>query len=129
MTDTADYDQIVKTVSKMIDDWGKAIEKIGKQLADVQDEIDKMDALKKQREDLKKNADAVSKDLTTQLQTYKLPPKVDPQQLTKLPDFLTKYVGKNGLKLGPTISVMPDFKVDLKKPAITKAGLTLTVEW
>ena len=129
MTDTADYDQLAKAVGKLLDDWGKVIEKIGEDLADVQDQIDQMEELKKQREQLKKDAEKASKELASKILAVPVPPKVDPQQLMKLPSFITKLVDDNGVKLGPNISLMPNIKIDPKKPSIEKFGLTLTVKW
>ncbi|MEJ0046068.1 MAG: hypothetical protein WDN04_08055 [Rhodospirillales bacterium] len=126
MGDTADFDQITKTVSKLVDDWGKAIQKIAKDLKDVQDEIDKMDALKKQRASLTKDADQVSKDLGDKIANLKIPPKADPQQMIKLPDFITKIVDKNGVKLGDYGSLKPDIDLDIKKMQIKKAAIVWT---
>jgi TolA-binding protein len=126
MADTADYDQIAKAVAKMVDDWGKAIGKIAKQLADVQDQIEKMDALIKQREGLTKDADSASKDLSNKIFTLKIPPKADPQQMLKLPDFITKIVDKNGVKIGDYGSVKPDIDLDIKKMQFKKVGITWT---
>ena len=126
MADAPDFDQITKAFSKLVDDWGKVIQKIAKDLKDVQDEIDKMEALKKQRADLAKSADQASKDLADKIMNYKIPPKADPQQMLKLPDFLTKIVDKNGVKLGDYGSLKPDFDVDVKKMQIKKAAVVWT---
>ena len=126
MTDTDDFDQIVKAATKLIEDWGKAIDKIAKDIKEAQDEIDKMEALKKQRADLAKSADQASKDLADKIMNYKIPPKADPQQMLKLPDFLTKIVDKNGVKLGDYGSLKPDFDVDVKKMQIKKAAVVWT---
>jgi hypothetical protein len=126
MTDTADFDQITKTVSKLVDDWGKAIQKIAKDLKDVQDEIDKMEALRKQRAGLAKDADQASKDLGDKIMNLKIPPKADPQQMLKLPDFITKIVDKNGVKLGDYGSLKPDIDLDIKKMQIKKAAIVWT---
>jgi len=126
MADTADYDQVVKAITKLVDDWSKVIDKIAKEIADAQAEIDKLEALKKQRESLTKDADAASKDLGQKIFSVKIPPKADPQQMLKLPDFVTKYVDKNGVKMGDYGSLKPDIDLDLKKMQFKKVGLTWT---
>src|SRR5579862_7962123 len=110
-----DFDVVAKAISKLVDDWGKALEKIGKELADVQAEIEKMEALKKQREGLTKDADQASNDLVQKILSVKIPPKADPQQMLKLPDVVTKYIDKNGVKLGDYGSLKPDIDIDIKK--------------
>jgi hypothetical protein len=129
MTDTADFDQVAKLVSKIMDDWSKSLDKIAKELKDVQDQIDKMEALKKQRDGLAKQADDASKDVSSKIFSLKIPPKADPQQMLKLPDFITKYVDKDGVKLGDYGSVKPDIDFDTKKMQFKKVGLTWTWSW
>ncbi|HLY54682.1 MAG TPA: hypothetical protein VKS60_03955 [Stellaceae bacterium] len=121
-----DFDVVAKAISKLVDDWGKALEKIGKELADVQAEIEKMEALKKQREGLTKDADQASNDLVQKILSVKIPPKADPQQMLKLPDVVTKYIDKNGVKLGDYGSLKPDIDIDIKKMQFKKFGLTWT---
>ena len=129
MSDTKDFDQVSKTVTKLIDDWGKAIQKIAKDLKEVQDQIDKMEALKKQRDGLAKDADAASKDLSGKIEALKIPPKTDPQQILKLPDIITKNITKNGVKLGDYGSVKPDVDIDFKKMEVKKAVIVWTWDW
>ena len=129
MGDTADFDQVVKTVTKMIEDWGKTIDKIAKDLDDVQDEIDKMEALQKQREALKKDTEAANKALSDKIFGLKIPPKADPQQMLKLPDVITKNITKNGVKISDHFSLKPDIDIDIKKMTIKKAGIVGTWEF
>jgi hypothetical protein len=126
MADTDDFDQIVKAATKLIEDWGKAIDKIAKDIKEAQDEIDKMEALKKQRAAAAKDADAANKALSDKIFGLKIPPKADPQQMLKLPDVITKIVDKNGVKLGPYGSLKPDIDLDIKKMQFKKVGLTWT---
>ncbi|HEY6431087.1 MAG TPA: hypothetical protein VIZ17_03835 [Acetobacteraceae bacterium] len=121
-----DFDQVSKDIAELVDDWGDIIDKIAKQLHDVQAEIDKMEALKKQRESLAKDADAANKDLSQKIFSLKIPPKADPQQMLKLPDWATKYIDKNGVKMGDYGSLKPMLDIDIKKMQFKKVGLTWT---
>ena len=115
MTDTDDFDQIVKAATKLIEDWGKAIDKIAK-----------MEALKKQRAAAAKDADAANKALSDKIFGLKIPPKADPQQMLKLPDVITKIIDKNGVKIGDYGSLKPDIDLDTKKMQFKKVGLIWT---
>jgi hypothetical protein len=126
MPDTDDFDQIVKAATKLIEDWGKAIDKIAKDIKEAQDEIDKMEALKKQRAAAAKDADAANKALSDKIFGLKIPPKADPQQMLKLPDAITKIVDKNGVKMGNYGSLKPDIDLDTKKMQFKKVGLVWT---
>jgi hypothetical protein len=121
-----DYDDIVKSIQKLMDEWGKAMDKIAKDLSDIKDEIDKMDALQKQKAALQKDADAASKALAAKIFSMKLPPKADPKQMIKLPDFIIKNFDKNGVKLGDYGSLKPDVDIDIKQMKFKKVGATWT---
>ena len=135
MSDSKEFDQILKAAAKLIDDWGKEIEKIAKALDKTQgddgDEDDpKADKAKDKAQDkATKEAEAASKELQKKLTTLKIPPKADPKQAIKLPDFLTKNISKNGLKIGDYGSVKPDIDFDVKKMQLKKVELTWTWEW
>ena len=122
----SDLDAVAKTISRMVDDWGKALEKIRKQLADLEADFAKDELAKKQQEILTKIAEPATKDLVQQILSVKIPPKADPKQMLKLPDVVTKYIDKNGVKLGDYGSLKPDIDVDIKKMQFKKVGLTWT---
>ncbi|MBV9756240.1 MAG: hypothetical protein JO047_04230 [Alphaproteobacteria bacterium] len=135
---TTDIDDLIKAAGKILDAWKSAIDDIAKELqkldkakggGDTKDSGGgKKDGNKKQQQQAQKDADAASKklseDLKKMLQGQQAPP--DPKQAPKFPDFLEKYIDKNGVKLKDWGSVKPDIDFDPKKMQFKKFELDWT---
>src|SRR5882724_4583962 len=103
-----------KSVTKILDIGAKEADRIGKELAAVNTELDKLEALqnpspddKKRIEELKKKREAcykrmneASTDLRVNLTVIELPPKADEKELLKLPAWLKDIIKKKGIPLG-----------------------------
>ena len=121
------YDELIKDVTDLLDSWGKAMEKVAKDLKDVKTQMEQIDALQKKKVSLQKDAEDHTKDLTDQLKKLTTPQGTDPKQYVKLPTFITSNINKNGIRINDVISIKPDIDVDLKKMKIKKAGIVLTI--
>jgi hypothetical protein len=132
MADLVDYDKVVDVVSKFVADWEKAIKDAAQKLADIQAEMDKMEALKKQRDAAAKDAEKASKDLTDKIFGLKVSPKADPKPFDGLPDAIKKMITKGGLPLGKTgVTVVPDnWKFDPPpKFKVNSGGVKLKIDF
>jgi len=127
-----------KSVTKILDIWAKEAERIGKELATVNTELDKLEALqnpgpddKKRIEELKKKREAcykrmneASTDLRVNLMVIELPPKADEKELVKLPAWLKEIIKKKGIPLGKVV-ITPDVEFDFKAKKLKKLGITI----
>lgn len=127
-----------KSVTKILDIWGKEAERIGKELAAVNAELDKLQALqnpsaddKKRIEELKKKRDACQKrmddasaSLRINLIAIEIPPNADEDELKKLPAWLKEIIKKKGIPLGKIV-ITPDVEFDFKAKKIKKLGITI----
>lgn len=127
-----------KSVTKILDVWGKEAERIGKELAAVNAELDKLQALqnpsaddKKRIEELKKKRDACQKrmddasaSLRINLIAIEIPPNADEDELKKLPAWLKEIIKKKGIPLGKIV-ITPDVEFDFKAKKIKKLGITI----
>ena len=127
-----------KSVIKILDIWAKEAARIGKELAAVNTELDKLDALqnpspddKKRIEELKKKLeqchkrmDEASMELRTNLIVIELPPKADENELKKLPVWLREIIKKKGIPLGKFV-ITPDVEFDFKAKKLKKLGITI----
>jgi hypothetical protein len=132
MADLIDYDKVVDTVTKYVAEWEKTIKDAAQKLADIQAEIDKMDALKKQRDAAAKDAAQASKDLSDKIFGLKVSPKADPKPFDGLPDVVKKLIAKGGVPLGKTgVTVVPDnWKFDPPpKFKVTSGGVKLKIDF
>ena len=132
MADLADYDKVVDYVTKLVADWEKAIKEAAQQLTEAQAEIDKLEALKKQRDAAAKDAEKASKDLTDKIFGLKVSPKADPKPFDGLPDAIKKMITKGGLPLGKTgVTVVPDnWKFDPPpKFKVNSGGVKLKIDF
>jgi hypothetical protein len=132
MADLADFDKVIDVVSKYVAEWEKAIKDVAQKLADIQDEMDKLEALKKQREAAAKDAEKASKDLSDKIFGLKVSPKADPKPFDGLPDAIKKMIAKGGIPLGKTgVTVVPDnWKFDPPpKFKVNSGGLKLKVDF
>ncbi len=132
MADLVDYDKVVDTISKFVAEWEKTIKEVAQKLADIQDEMDKIEALKKQREAAAKDAEKASKDLSDKIFGLKVSPKADPKPFDGLPDAVKKMIAKGGIPLGKSgVTVVPDnWKFDPPpKFKVNSGGVTLKISF
>ncbi len=132
MADLADYDKVVDVVTKFVADWEKTIKEAAQKLVEIQAEIDKMEALKKQRDAAAKDAEQASKDLSDKIFGLKVSPKADPKPFDGLPDVVKKLITKGGVPLGKTgVTLVPDnWKFDPPpKFKVTSGGLKLKIDF
>jgi seryl-tRNA synthetase len=132
-------DNYKKSVAKILDIWGKEAERIGKELAAVNAEIDKLEALqnpgpddkkkleelKKKREQCHKKMESVAASLETNLNVIKLPPNIDEDELKNLPAWIKKIIKAKGIPLGKGIVITPDIEFDFKAKKLKKLGITI----
>ena len=127
-----------KSVTKILDIWAKEAERIGKELAAVNAELDKLEALqnptpddkkkiealKKKREACYKRMDEASMELRVNLMGIEIPPKADEDELKKLPAWLKEIIKKKGIPLGKVV-ITPDVEFDFKSKKLKKLGITI----
>ncbi len=127
-----------KSVAKILDIWGKEAERIGKELAAVNAELDKLEALqnpaaddKKRIEELKKKRkacqdrmDDASASLRVNLIAIQVAPNADEDELKKLPAWLKEIIKKKGIPLGKFV-ITPDVEFDFKAKKLKKLGITI----
>lgn len=127
-----------KSVTKILDIWAKEADRIGKELAAVNSELDKLEALqnpspddKKRIEELKKKREACHKrmneasmELRVNLMVIELPTKADEKELLKLPAWLKEIIKKKGIPLGKVV-ITPDVEFDFKAKKLKKLGITI----
>ena len=132
MADLVDYDKVVDAVTKFVADWEKTIKEAAQKLVEIQAEMDKMEALKKQRDAAAKDAEQASKDLSDKIFGLKVSPKADPKPFDGLPDVVKKLIAKGGVPLGKTgVTLVPDnWKFDPPpKFTVTSGGLKLKIDF
>ena len=113
-------------MARYLDDWDKEAERIGKELAPVEAELEKlealaspgpddnkrMDELKKKREACRKRMNEASMELRTNLMLIEPLVKADEKELVKLPAWLKEIIKKKGIPLGDNIVITPDVEFD-----------------
>jgi seryl-tRNA synthetase len=127
-----------KSVTKYLDIWAKEADRIGKELAAVNAELDKLEALqnpspddkkrieelKKKREACYKRMDEASLELRLNLIAIDVPPKADDNELKNLPTWLKEIIKKKGIPLGKFV-ITPDVEFDFKARKLKKLGITI----
>jgi hypothetical protein len=127
-----------KSVAKIFDKYGQKIGSIGKQLAPVEVELQKLEKIKtpspddkkkiaeltKKREALHKEADTAGLELKVELMIIQLPPTADEKELIKLPDWMKEIIKKKGIPLGK-VSIAPDVSFDFKAKKLKYVGITI----
>jgi hypothetical protein len=127
-----------KSVTKILDIWAKEADRIGKELAAVNTELDKLEALqsptpddKKRIDELKKKREAcykrmneASMELRVNLMSIQVAPTANEDELKKLPGWLKEIIKKKGLPLGKVV-ITPDVEFDFKAKKLKKLGITI----
>ena len=127
-----------KSVTKILDIWAKEADRIGKDLAGVNAELDKLEALqnpspddkkrieelKKKRETCYKRMNEASMELRVNLMGIQVPPTADEDELKKLPAWLKEIIKKKGIPLGKVV-ITPDVEFDFKAKKLKKLGITI----
>jgi len=127
-----------KSVTKILDIWAKEADRIGKELAAANAELDKLEALqnpspddkkrieelKKKRETCYKRMNEASMELRVNLMGIQVPPTADEDELKKLPAWLKEIIKKKGIPLGKVV-ITPDVEFDFKAKKLKKLGITI----
>jgi hypothetical protein len=127
-----------KSVTEYLNIWAKEADRIGKELAGVNAELDKLEALqnpgpddKKRIDELKKKREACYKrmneaslELRLNLIAIDLPPKADDKELKNLPTWLKELIKKKGVQLGKVV-ITPGVEFDFKAKKLKKLGITI----
>jgi len=127
-----------KSVAKIFDRYGQKIERIGKQLAPIEGELEKLQKVKtpspdekkkiaeltKKRDALHKEADTAGLELKIELMVIQLPPQADEKELIKLPAWMQEIIKKKGIPLGK-VSIAPDVSIDFKAKKLKYVGITI----
>ena len=127
-----------KSITKILDIWAKEADRVGKELAAVNAELDKLQGVqnpssgdKKRIEELKKKREAcytrmneASLELRVNLIGIELPAKADDKELKNLPTWLKEIIKKKGIPLGK-VAITPDVEFDFKAKKLKKLGITI----
>jgi hypothetical protein len=127
-----------KSVTKILDIWAKEADRIGKELAAVNAELDKLEALQSPTADDKKRIDELNKkreacykrmneasmELRVNLMLIEIPPTAKEDELKKLPGWLKEIIKKKGIPLGKVV-ITPDVEFDFKARKLKKLGITI----
>jgi hypothetical protein len=128
-----------KSVAKVIEIWAKEAIAVGKELAPLEAELQKLQAIKnpspddqKRIEELKKKSAALhqrmenaSDSLNLNLIVLDIPEEGDPKEVLKLPDWLKQIIKAKGIPLGKGVSIAPDIKIDFKARKLKSVGITI----
>jgi hypothetical protein len=139
MGDDIRIENYKKSVTKILDAWGKEAEKVGKELAPIQAELDKlegasaptpddkkrMEELKKKRDDLRGKMDAAENSLRVNLVVIQPAPDAPEKELIKVPDWMKEIIKRKGIPLGKGVSIAPDIKFDFKSKKLKSIGIMI----
>jgi len=135
-----DVEAYKKGVVKAVDRYETKLEKIGKELAPIDADLAKLEAidqpgpddkkkiadLRKQRDALRDKADTAGVELRLDLMLIEPPAKADPKELVKLPDWMEKLIKAKGIPLGKGVSIRPDIDFDFKAKKLKRVGIVIT---
>lgn len=130
-----------KSVGRILDEYGKEIEKIGQELAPINADLHKLEQIKppspddkkkiedltKKREAVRKKFDAAAMSLKVDLMMIAVPVKADEKELVKLPAWMKEIIKKKGIPLGKDVTIAPDVNFDFKAKKLKSLGIT--VKW
>jgi len=140
MADDIKLENYKKSAAKILDAWGAKIAEVGKKLAPIQEELDKLQAndspsdddkkkiedLKRKCAELKKQLDSANVELHTDFMLIDIPPAADEKELVKLPGWLKDIIKRKGLPLGKNVSIAPTIDIDFKKKKVKSFGVKIT---
>ncbi len=129
-----------KSVAKIIDTWAKEMDKCGKALAPILDQLAELEAVKspdadtkKQIDELRKKEDAIqqhidsaSASLRVNMMVIDVPPQADEKELMKVPGWLKDIIKAKGIPLGKGVSIAPAIDFDFKKKKLKSFGIKVT---
>jgi predicted nucleic acid-binding Zn-ribbon protein len=132
-----------KSVTHAVERWNKKLVDINKELAPIQEQIDKLEAnnhpsdddkkklkdLQKQRGDLRQRVDAANLSLKADLILRPLNPNADKKEAAKLPDWMEKLIKDKGVAISKYIVISADVGIDFKTGKITKFVPLVNVKW
>jgi seryl-tRNA synthetase len=136
-----DVENYKKSVTRVVDDWGKEAARIARELGPIDETLEKLEAIdqpspddKKQIETLAKKRDALraqmedaSVSLNVNLVVLDVPEKADEKELVKIPAWLKELIKHKGIPLGHGVSIAPTVDFDIKKRKLKSVGVI--VRW
>lgn len=137
MADDIKLENYRKNVAKILDIWGDEVEKIAKELAPLEAELEKLDEkdpankqrideLKKKCAELHKRMENANASLRLNFIDIDVPPKADEKELIKIPAWMKDIIKRKGLPLGKDITIAPTIDIDFKAKKIKSFGLKIT---
>jgi len=132
-----------RSVEKITDNWAKKVEKLAKELAPIDEELDKLEAIEepspddekriaeltKKRAEIRKKMDTAGMEFRVDLMLIEVPTEANEKELVKLPAWFKEIVKKKGIPLGKHVTLVPDLDIDFKKKKVKSAGITLKWEF
>jgi hypothetical protein len=132
-----------KSVDKITDNWAKKVEKLAKELAPINDELAKLQAIKdpgaddknrideltKKREEIRKKIDTAGDELRLDLMLIDVPKDADEKEVVKLPGWVKEIIKKKGIPLGKNVTLVPDLSIDFKKRKVKSFGINIKWEF
>ncbi len=128
-----------KSVIKALDRWKEKLAKVAKKLEPIDQELEKLQAIKqpsdddkkkiadlqKARAQIRKEVDTADMELRLDVMLLELPEKADEKELVKLPGWLKEIIKAKGIPLGNGVSIAPDVEFDFKAKKLKKLGITI----
>ena len=146
-------DDYKKALSPKVDGWGKNNTDMGKQLKELNKQIDELEKIKNPSPDQAKKlkeltdkrkalgAQILKAATTLELDLLKVPPskeyidlkvpppKKDSDNLLQVPGWLGKVIKDKGIPLGDDVTVVPNISVDIKHMKLKSAGITVKLKF
>lgn len=137
-------DNFKKNVTSVVGEWKSALDEVGKKLAKVAAEIEKLqankapaaddkkqlDACKKTRDRLREEIESANASLKIELivLTKQLPDKTkdNEKDLIDLPDWTKKLIKDKGLQVLKGVTIAPTFDIDFKTKSVKAFGVKIT---
>jgi hypothetical protein len=129
-----------KTVERILDDWTADAIDIGKKLAPIQAELEKLqatdppnpadkkriDELKKKCAELHQQMANVNASLDVNFVAIAIPPKADEKELAKIPPWIKDIIKRKGVALGKKVTLAPTVDIDFKAKKVKSFGIKIT---
>ena len=131
-----------RSVKRITAKYGKEIDRISAELAEVDEELKELEQieeqssddkkkiadLQKQRGVLRKRIDTCIANLQINLRVIEPSPDAPKKELAELPGWLKTVIQNEGIPLGGA-SIAPDIDIDVKAKTLEKFGINITVKW